>query len=66
VTTADTYVCEACGETYRRDPDWTDADARAELARDFPSSMGEDLAILCDDCYRALMDLLGVRVETTH
>jgi DNA-directed RNA polymerase subunit RPC12/RpoP len=50
------YTCEECGGTFQRASD--DAEANAEAARDFGVANASDdpsMAIVCDDCYRAMM-----------
>lgn len=50
------YTCAQCGGTFNRASD--DAPAIAEAARDFgvpDASTDPRMAIVCDDCYRALM-----------
>lgn len=47
------YVCENCKRTFYEA--WTEAEAMAEYATNFPDSQGEEKVIICDDCYRQLM-----------
>lgn len=48
-------TCDACG--LRFENAWSEADARAEAAQNYPGLEVDDrrsTAVVCDDCYRAL------------
>ena len=54
------YRCTHCGGTFQRVQD--DAVAEAEARRDFgvaEASRDPGMAIVCDDCYRALMAFIA-------
>lgn len=44
-------TCDGCGKTF--ESAWTEADARAEAAKNFPKLDVDDVmtAVVCDDCY---------------
>lgn len=46
--------CEHCGKTFPRDETFTEEDMKAEYVKNFPDDpdMKEDIAIICDDCYK--------------
>jgi hypothetical protein len=44
------YRCAMCGTIY----DFTDFDAEAELAENFPGCSVEHCDIVCDDCFNGL------------
>lgn len=46
----ETFVCAVCGEAY--DKARTDAEALAELHRDYGDVPLDQVAMVCDDCYR--------------
>lgn len=47
---SETFRCEMCGGSFPKE--WTDEEANAEAARDFPGQT--DLQIVCHDCYLVL------------
>jgi DNA-directed RNA polymerase subunit RPC12/RpoP len=51
------YTCAACGETfpYVDEDEWSDDDARAEYEQTFGDMSLAAVAIVCDDCYNAIM-----------
>lgn len=52
------FTCEACHKTLPKG--WTDEEARAEAADNFPGMDPDDTAqagVVCDDCYRKMMGL---------
>lgn len=47
------HVCENCKKIYEKR--WTDAEAYAEYARNFPAEAAipnQEYVFVCDDCYR--------------
>lgn len=46
------FVCAECQEMFKTT--WTDEDAKAELAANYPGVPLEECAYMCDDCYRHL------------
>lgn len=46
------YRCEMCQGVFPKG--WTDADAEAELAKNFPDADREQCAEVCTDCYKFL------------
>jgi hypothetical protein len=60
----DEFFCHGCKEVFTKA--WTDEEARAEALRDFgPSALTEEVATLCEDCYR-LMLACDTRREERH
>ncbi len=49
---ADTYTCACCGETFEKGRD--DAEALAETKAIFGNLRPEEMAIVCEDCYKLL------------
>lgn len=47
------YTCAECGKTFTTA--WSDEEANAEAAKNFPTMPIEEMAVVCDDCYRAIM-----------
>ena len=48
------YECSVCGNVYEKG--WTDEEATAEREEVWgPEFTNEDCAIVCDDCYKAMM-----------
>jgi hypothetical protein len=47
-----TFTCDECGGTFRKA--WTDKEAAEERRENFPDHDGA-WAIVCDDCYSAIM-----------
>lgn len=47
------YTCEACKGVFTKG--WSDGEAAAESRVNFGDLPKDDMAIICDDCYRALM-----------
>lgn len=47
------YRCSSCGNEY--ESDWSDADAAAEFEQNFRHSDFSRAAVICDDCYQAVM-----------
>jgi Fe2+ or Zn2+ uptake regulation protein len=52
--TSATFTCEECGGTFPRE--WSDEKAREEAKANGFDPDGVDIAIVCDDCYKKLMD----------
>lgn len=48
------YTCSLCGGTFQFDPQ-DDAEALADMARDFPGVPMEEMTVVCEDCYKRLM-----------
>lgn len=48
----DTYRCAACGEEYEKG--WTDEEAAAEAETLFTAEERQDMAVVCDDCWRKM------------
>jgi hypothetical protein len=46
------YQCEMCGEIFKKDRSEDEAIAEA-LANGF--DLNDDIAVVCDDCYRLVM-----------
>ena len=44
------YKCEACGEIYEKG--WTDEEAMEEADSIWGNELGDDPAIICDDCFQ--------------
>jgi hypothetical protein len=50
----ETYVCGLCGGTFEKCR--SDAEAAEEYHRDFGQGGDEPPAVLCDDCYKWMID----------
>jgi hypothetical protein len=48
-----TFTCACCGRSFKRN--WSDEEAAAELGQRFPGFEPDDCALVCDDCYKALL-----------
>ncbi len=48
----DEYTCSVCRETF--DYEWTDEEAMAEAEAIFGDSLGDDPAVVCDDCWHKM------------
>jgi hypothetical protein len=48
----ETFTCAACGGTFPNA--WTDAEAQAEAEELFGDDLGEDPAVVCDECYQMM------------
>ena len=55
------YVCACCGETFTKT--WTDDEAMEEFKKNFPEHVDDKLAIICDDCYKAMREWYLDRVK---
>jgi len=55
---SDTYTCAACDGVFSFD--WTEEEALAEKEKNWGDMPIEDMAIVCDDCYREMMGLAPV------
>ena len=56
----DTYICECCGGVFEKER--TDEEANAEAEDVFGvknASEQEDMAIICDDCYKKMQNHFG-------
>lgn len=53
---ADTFTCANCGGAFEKD--WTDEEAVAESVLVFGDLEPDDQAIVCDDCYVMMTELL--------
>jgi hypothetical protein len=54
-----TFTCAACRETFDRDPEWSEEEAKAEHGRVFGmpiESVEDGVDVVCDDCYRNIVD----------
>ena len=49
---SNTYKCAVCGEVHEKS--WSDEEAAAELAENFPGFEPDDCGIVCDDCYKKM------------
>jgi hypothetical protein len=59
------YTCDRCGETYEKG--WTDEEADAEYAANFPGLADEPRSVICEDCYQAFMvQIKGVEALPTE
>ena len=47
------YRCAMCGKVYKKR--WTEEEAWAEHDRNFPGEPHETAAVVCDDCYKAMV-----------
>lgn len=47
------YRCAHCGEVYEKG--WTEAEALAESAENFGPIASDDVAVVCDDCYKKMV-----------
>jgi DNA-directed RNA polymerase subunit RPC12/RpoP len=54
-----TYTCDECGGTFKRD--WSDEEALEESRILFGDIPEEERAIVCDMCYKRIMDVLGAQ-----
>lgn len=52
----DTYTCERCKGVFEKG--WTDEEAAAEAQQLFGDLSEDDKAVLCEDCFQALMKWL--------
>jgi hypothetical protein len=61
--TSETFTCAHCGDTHEKG--WTDEEAMAEAEGLLSGAELEDLAVVCDDCWRnvILPGLPRVRAE---
>lgn len=60
------YKCEKCKQEFESpDGEWTDSDARHEFDTRFPADSIENAAIVCDDCYNRIMNLINKSRATT-
>lgn len=49
----DIYTCGNCGGTFEKA--WSDDESDAEARQMFGEIPAEEKAVVCDDCYRAMM-----------
>lgn len=51
-----TYTCAHCGGVYSKG--WSDEEARAEYEATMPQAVerGDEVAVVCDDCYRPILE----------
>jgi hypothetical protein len=60
-----TFICEVCGR--KCSVVGPEAEAEAELAKNFPGFEKEDCGLVCDDCYHDWVELLrSARLTKTH
>ena len=53
------YTCDHCGGTFNktRDETWSDEKAMKEYRERFPDEPpDEPLSVICDDCYKIIMN----------
>lgn len=58
----ETYDCGVCGGTFEKG--WSDDEAKAEYALNFPQEKAADLnrgPFVCDDCYQQFMAWFNTR-----
>lgn len=56
-----TFHCANCKKNFMiTDRAWTEEDARAEAARNFPGLRKEEQAQVCDDCFKELVAKHGL------
>ena len=48
----DTFTCSICRGTFEKA--WSDDEAKAEAAVNYPTTPFEDCGIVCDNCYHEL------------
>ena len=48
-----TFTCSLCQHTFEKE--WTEDEAVTELVETFGHLPAEDLCVVCDDCYQAVM-----------
>ena len=53
------FTCAACGETYDKDPEWSDDHARSEYEENFGGVTTSDLDVVCDECYTKIVGWAG-------
>jgi len=57
-----TYTCARCGGTFGKG--WSDEEAATEAAGSFTAVELEEVAVVCDDCYKEFMPHLPrIRAE---
>lgn len=49
------YKCELCKGVFKKG--WSDKEMLVEMERDFPNLPEEERAVVCDDCYNALIPI---------
>jgi len=50
----ETYTCECCGVTFEKG--WSDEQMKIEFIENFPNTSDDDAAVVCDTCYKKIMD----------
>lgn len=45
-------TCAECGFTF--EPSWSDEEAKAEAARNYPGLRPEEAAVVCDNCFKEI------------
>jgi DNA-directed RNA polymerase subunit RPC12/RpoP len=53
------YKCAECGGVFKRPVPDTLANEEAKI--DFPSSIDEEMVLICDDCYKQFMNIFASR-----
>lgn len=48
------YVCDECGGTF--ETGWSDEEAREEAEALFPGASPEDMAVVCDECFKEIAE----------
>lgn len=52
------FTCAVCGETFEKLR--TDEEAMAEAKEKFGDDLGDDLLVVCDDCFRKMTAVLPI------
>lgn len=60
---ADTFTCEACGGTFPKA--WSDAEALAESREILGEIPPDQVAVICDECYKAAGSVFDFIVRLT-
>lgn len=58
----DSYTCAHCGGRF--ETEWSDEDAAAEADENFGGLLGDDPAVICDDCYQAMVGIKPPKVDS--
>lgn len=51
---ANEFRCAICGGVFTKG--WSEEEAIAEMKKDFPDFILEQCDVICDDCYREIME----------
>lgn len=52
------FTCDQCHGTFEKG--WTDEEAAAEAAANFGDRLGDDPAVVCDDCFEQMTTALPI------